>query len=143
MSVGGTVKSLAILARLAELLFMEAGRRYVASRRPGLTFWEAGTTDPIVGRALGLLHNQMARRWTTEDLAREIGFSRSAFAERFARIVGEPPIRYLAGQRLEQASMRLADSSDAIARIAYDVGYEPEAAFNRAFRRQYGIPPAA
>lgn len=139
----GTVKSPAILARLAELLFMEAVRRYIASRPPGQTFWEAGTTDPIVGRALGLLHNQMARRWTTEDLAREIGFSRSAFAERFARIVGEPPMRYLAGQRLEQASMRLAESSDAIARIAYDVGYESEAAFNRAFRRKYGVPPAA
>jgi AraC-like DNA-binding protein len=84
----------------------------------------------------------MTRHWTTEDLAREIGLSRSAFAERFTRIVGEPPMRYLARQRLVQASVLLKETSDAVARIAYAVGYESEAAFNRAFRREYGVPPA-
>jgi AraC-like DNA-binding protein len=99
--------------------------------------------DPIVGRALGLLHSQIARRWTTETLAREIAVSRSAFAERFTRVIGEPPMRYLARQRFEQALARLRDSADPIARIAFEVGYESEAAFNRAFRREYGVPPAS
>jgi AraC-like DNA-binding protein len=139
----GHVKSPAILAKLAELLFMEAVRRYLASQPPGRSAWAAGIHDPIVGRALGLLHGQMARRWTTEDLARKIGLSRSAFAERFTHIIGEPPMRYLARQRLEHASVLLRETTDAIARIAYEVGYESEAAFNRAFRREYGVPPAA
>ncbi|WP_119462889.1 AraC family transcriptional regulator [Rhodospirillaceae bacterium SYSU D60014] len=139
----GNVKSPAILAKLAELLFMEAVRRYLATQPPDRSAWAAGMHDPIVGRALGLLHGQMTRRWTTEDLAGEIGLSRSAFAERFTRIVGEPPMRYLARQRLVHASMLLRETVDAIARIAYEVGYESEAAFNRAFRREYGVPPAA
>ncbi|WP_235912084.1 AraC family transcriptional regulator [Mesorhizobium xinjiangense] len=132
-----------MLAKLAELLFMEAVRRYLASQPPAVSAWSAGMRDPIVGRALGLLHGQIARRWTTEDLAGEIAISRSAFAERFTRVIGEPPMRYLARQRFEQATARLRDSTDPIARIAFDVGYESEAAFNRAFRREYGVPPAS
>ncbi|QPB22682.1 AraC family transcriptional regulator [Rhizobium sp. 007] len=139
----GHVNSTAILAKLAELLFMEAVRRYFASQPPGRNAWAAGIHDPIIGHALGLLHGQMTRHWTTEDLAREIGLSRSAFAERFTRIIGEPPMRYLAQQRLVQASVLLKETSDAVARIAYAVGYESEASFNRAFRREYGVPPAA
>jgi AraC-like DNA-binding protein len=135
--------SMPILAKLAELLFMEAVRRYLATQAPALSTWTAGMRDPIVGRALGLLHSQIARRWTTEDLAREVAMSRSAFAERFTRVIGEPPMRYLARQRFEQATARLRDSADPIARIAFEVGYESEAAFNRAFRREYGIPPAS
>jgi AraC-like DNA-binding protein len=132
-----------MLAKLAELLFMEAVRRYLATLPPAISAWTAGMRDPIVGRALGLLHSQIARRWTTEALAREIAVSRSAFAERFTRVIGEPPMRYLARQRFEQASARLRDSADPIARIAFDVGYESEAAFNRAFKREYGVPPAS
>ncbi|WEX86702.1 AraC family transcriptional regulator [Sinorhizobium garamanticum] len=139
----GRAKSPTMLAKLAELLFMEAVRRYLASQPPALSAWSAGTRDPIVGRALGLLHGQIARRWTTEGLAREIAVSRSAFAERFTRIIGEPPMRYLARQRFEQASARLRDSADPIARIAFEVGYESEAGFSRAFRREYGVPPAS
>lgn len=139
----GHVNSPAILAKLAELLFMEAARRYFASQPPGRNAWAAGIHDPIIGHALGLLHGQMTRHWTTEDLAREIGLSRSAFAERFTRVIGEPPMRYLAQQRLVQASVLLKETSDAVARIAYAVGYESEASFNRAFRREYGVPPAA
>jgi len=140
---GGSVKSPAILAKLAELLFMEAVRRYLTSQPPGRNGWAAGMRDPVLGRALGLLHGQLTRRWTTDDLARETGLSRSAFAERFTRAIGEPPMRYLARQRLEHASVPLRETTDAIARIAYAVGYESEAAFNRAFRREYSVPPAA
>jgi AraC-like DNA-binding protein len=138
----GQVSSPAILAKIAELLFMEAVHRYFASLPPTANVWTAGMHDPIVGRALGLLHGQIARRWTTAHLANEIAMSRSAFAERFTRVVGEPPMRYLARQRLEQATAQLRESADPIARIAYEVGYESEVAFNRAFKREYGIPPA-
>lgn len=139
----GQANSPMILAKLAELLFMEAIRRYLASQPPAANAWAAGMHDPVVGGALGLLHGQIARRWTTEDLAKELAVSRSAFAERFTRAIGEPPMRYLARQRFEQASVQLKDTPDPIAQIAYDVGYESEEAFNRAFKREYGSPPAA
>lgn len=139
----GQTNSPLILAKLAELLFMEAVRRYLSSQPPSANTFAAGMHDPLVGRALGLLHGQIARRWTTDDLARELALSRSAFAERFTRAVGEPPMRYLARQRFEQASLQLKESADPIARIAYSVGYESEEAFSRAFRREYGVPPAA
>lgn len=139
----GQANSPTILARLAELLFMEAVRRYLASQPPAAIAWTAGMRDPIIGRALGLLHSQVARRWTTKELAQEIAVSRSAFAERFTRVVGEPPMRYLARQRFEQARHRLETTSDPITWISYDVGYESEAAFNRAFKREYGVPPAS
>ena len=138
----GRVSSPAIVGKLAELLFMEAVRRYLATRPAAPDGWAAALGDPQVGRALALMHGGMARRWTTEDLAQAVGLSRSAFAERFARAVGEPPMHYLARQRLEEASLMLRDTGDSLARIAYAVGYESEAAFNRAFRRAYGVPPA-
>jgi AraC-like DNA-binding protein len=138
----GRVKSPATLAKLAELLFMEAVRRYLTSLPDEQSGWRAGVRDPIVGRALGLLHARMNQRWTAEALAREVGLSRSALAERFTRVMGEPPIRYLAQQRLQAAAQRLKSSSDSIARIAFQVGYESEAAFNRAFKREFAVPPA-
>ncbi|PDQ22802.1 AraC family transcriptional regulator [Mesorhizobium sanjuanii] len=139
----GQANSPMILAKLAELLFMEAVRRYLASQPPSANAWAAGMQDPVIGRALGILHAQIARRWTTEDLARELAVSRSAFAERFTRAIGEPPMRYLARQRFEQASAQLKETANPIAWIAYEVGYESEEAFNRAFKREYGVPPAA
>ncbi|HVY80433.1 MAG TPA: AraC family transcriptional regulator, partial [Steroidobacteraceae bacterium] len=139
----GRVGSPATLARLAELLFMEAVHRYLASLPDASSGWCAGMRDPIVSRALGLLHAGMNRRWTAEELARQVGLSRSALAERFTRLMGEPPMRYLAQQRLQSAAQRLKASSDSIARVAFQVGYESEAAFNRAFKRAFGVPPAA
>lgn len=131
------------LARLADLLFFEAVRRYFALHPQSSKAAVAGMRDMLVGRALALVNARMHEHWTTEALAREIGLSRSSFAERFTRALGEPPMRYLAHRRLEQASMRLLESSIAVARIAYESGYESESAFNRAFRRMYGAPPAA
>lgn len=133
----------AILAKLAELLFMEAVRRHLAAQPPDAIAWTAAMHDPVVARALGLLHGQLARHWTTKALASEVAVSRSAFAERFTRVVGEPPMHYLARQRFEHSRHRLETTPDPIARIAYDVGYESESAFNRAFRREYGAPPAS
>jgi AraC-like DNA-binding protein len=139
---GGLSRSPAMLAKLAELLFVEAVRRYLSEQPPEQSGWRAGISDPMIGRALALLHRRLAQRWTAEDLARSVGMSRSAFAGRFTRIMGESPMRYLAQQRLQAAATRLETSADSIARIAFEVGYESEAAFNRAFKRAFGSPPA-
>lgn len=138
-----SARSPALLARLAELLFVEAVRRYLAALPPGQTGWRAGIADPMVDRALALLHRQLDSPWTAAELARAVGLSRSAFAERFTRIMGETPMRYLAQQRLQVAAKRLEAPGASIARIAVEVGYESEAAFNRAFKRAFGSPPAA
>jgi AraC-like DNA-binding protein len=132
------------LARLAELLFVEAIRRQLdgAAGAAGAAGWAAGLANPAVRRALACMHDDLARRWTTDELAARCNLSRSAFAERFTRVVGEPPLRYLATLRLERARAMLEDTPDSLARIAYAVGYESEAAFSRAFRRAHGLPPA-
>jgi AraC-like DNA-binding protein len=131
----------AMLARLAELLFVEALRRHLATGT-GAAGWTAGLRDPVVRTALACMHEDLARRWTTEELAARCNLSRSAFADRFTRALGEPPLRYLSARRLERARIMLGETADSLARIAYAAGYESEAAFSRAFRREYGVPPA-
>jgi AraC-like DNA-binding protein len=135
--------SLSVLSKLAELLFVEAVRRYADTTPCGQSGWLSGLRDPVIGRALALAHGQATRRWTSVELAREAGLSRSAFTDRFIGLVGIPPIRYLALWRLQSAADRLRDTTDTISRIAYDSGYESEAAFSRAFKRAFGLPPAA
>ena len=132
-----------VISKMAELLFVEAVRRYVATLPSEETGWLAGLRDPVVGRALALLHSQVARPWTAEDLARKVGLSRSAFADRFTALIGQPPMHYLASWRMHVAAHRLREGRAAIAQIAFDVGYESEAAFTRAFKRQFGAPPAS
>jgi AraC-like DNA-binding protein len=131
-----------VLAKLAELVFVEAVRRYVDTMPDDRKGWLAGLRDRLVGRALALMHARPARRWTVEDLAREVGMSRSALAKRFADLLGVPPMQYLAQWRLQLAAqhLRLGDSS--LATVAENVGYESEAAFNRAFKREFSVPPA-
>jgi AraC-like DNA-binding protein len=141
MSAGEDV-SPARLGRLAELLFVEAVRQYLRDPDAPGQGWLAGLRDPMVGQALALMHGQRERAWTTETLAREVGLSRSAFAERFTGLVGEPPMRYLSQWRLRQAARRLVETSDPIARIASDAGYESEPAFHRAFKRAHQTTPA-
>jgi AraC-like DNA-binding protein len=133
----------ALLGRLSELLFVEAIRHYTASLPENQQGWLAGLRDAHVGKALALLHGEPARDWEVETLAREVGLSRSALNERFNALIGEPPMQYLMGWRLALASQALAGGNDAVARIAERVGYESEAAFNRAFKREFGMPPAA
>lgn len=131
-----------LLNKLAELLFIEAVRRYLATLPVEQSGWLAALRDPYIGKALALLHNRLAESWTTEVLAREVGLSRSAFAERFSKLVGQPLMSYLAHWRLQLAAARLCDGGDSLAQIAYAIGYESEAAFNRAFKREFGLPPA-
>ena len=139
----GGFGSTTVLSKLAELLFVEAVRRYLATLPADQTGWLAGLRDRVVGRALVLLHVRAAHSWTTDELAQQVGLSRSAFAERFTTLIGMPPMRYLAHWRLQLAAVRLRESPRSIAQIAYDVGYESEAAFSRAFKKAFGTTPGA
>ncbi|BCH25953.1 transcriptional regulator [Mesorhizobium sp. L-8-10] len=141
-TAAGRVNSPSILAQLAECLFMEAVHRYVETLPQVQRGWLAGLRDPAIGRALARLHASREHRWTVEELAREMGLSRSAFADRFTRLIGEPPMRYLARQRIQFAAQRLRTSHESIVRIALESGYQSEAAFTRAFKREIGMPPA-
>jgi AraC family transcriptional regulator, alkane utilization regulator len=132
-----------MLAKVSELMFVEAMRRYAETLPPGGKGWLAGVRDAHVGRALALLHAAPGRAWTVDQLAREVALSRSALAERFAALVGEPPIQYLMRWRLALAAQALRAGGEAIARVAERSGYESEAAFSRAFKREFGMPPAA
>ncbi|MBX3191292.1 MAG: AraC family transcriptional regulator [Labilithrix sp.] len=131
-----------ILARLSELMFVEVIRRYVLSVGPTHPGWLAGLCDDVVGRALAALHARPAHPWTLEGLAREVGASRSALAERFAAFVEVPPMQYLAQWRMQLAAT-LLEGSSMLAKIAEDVGYGSEAAFSRAFKKIVGVSPAA
>ncbi|WP_426954584.1 AraC family transcriptional regulator [Muricoccus radiodurans] len=133
----------ALRARLAEMMFVEAVRTHLAALPDGTGGWLGGLRDPQVGRVLGLLHGQPAHPWALDDLAREAGLSRTVLHERFAALVGHPPMQYLARWRMQLAASRLAQGSDKVVSIAMEVGYESEAAFNRAFKRLLGMPPAA
>jgi AraC-like DNA-binding protein len=132
-----------MLAKIAELMFVEAMRRYVETLPPQGRGWLAGVRDRHVGRALALLHGAPGKAWTVDDLSREVALSRSALAERFAELVGEPPMQYLMRWRLALAAQALRGGDDPVARVAEHSGYESEAAFNRAFKREFGMPPAA
>ena len=113
-----------VLAKLSELLFVETVRRYAEALPDGQTGWFAGLREPHVARALALLHRDIARRWTVDDLGREVGLSRSALADRFVRLIGVPPMHYLASWRMQVATQRLRDTSASLAQIAEIVGYE-------------------
>ncbi|HEX5817363.1 MAG TPA: AraC family transcriptional regulator [Gemmatimonadales bacterium] len=132
-----------VLTRLAELMFIEVLRRHLETLSPEQTGWLAGLRDPMVGKALGLLHARPAHAWTLDELAREVASSRSKFAERFTWLVGEPPMQYLAKWRMQLAANRLAQGSEKVAAVAAVVGYESEAAFSRAFKKATGVSPAA
>jgi AraC-like DNA-binding protein len=132
-----------MLARLTELMFVEVLRLYMQNLAPDQKGWLAGLNDPHVNRAITTLHAQPARAWTVEDLARVVGVSRSALADRFTDLIGESPIRYLTSWRMHLAKQLLSEGEHSLAEIAERVGYESEYAFNRAFKRQVGSPPAA
>ena len=131
------------LAKVAELLFVEALRRYAEQLPPRGKGWLAGVRDPQVGRALALLHGAPAKPWTVDELANKVALSRSALAERFTSLLGEPPMQYLTRWRLALAARMLREGREPIIRIAEESGYESEGAFSRAFKREFGVPPAS
>jgi AraC-like DNA-binding protein len=132
-----------VLAKLAEVLFIEVLRLYMNEQDKDRTGWLAGLGDRIVGAALNALHERPAEAWTLEELARAAGTSRSVLAERFQSLVGTAPMQYLTQWRMLLAANLLCRSNAPLARIAEDVGYQTDTAFSRAFRREYGAPPAA
>jgi AraC-like DNA-binding protein len=142
-STAAAAASPELVGRLAELLFAEAVKQYVADLPPGHTGWLAGLRDAYVSKALTLLHSQVAEAWTTEDLAREVGLSRSALADRFTSVLGEPPMRYLSKHRMNVAANLLQEGRQNAGNIAYSVGFNSEAAFNRAFKKEFGTPPGS
>ena len=131
-----------VVARLAELFFAEAIRRYLDDLPDGEGGWLAGLRDPPVARALAVIHARYAEDLDIEALAHEVGLSRSALGERFVALLGEPPMRYCAHWRMRMAANMLRDGKQNNANIAYAVGFNSEAAFTRAFKREYGEPPA-
>jgi AraC-like DNA-binding protein len=131
-----------VLAKLSELLFVEAVRRYAEALPQGQTGWLAGLRDPQIARALALIHNDIMRPWSVEDLSREVGLSRSALADRFIRLIGMPPMHYIASWRMQVATQKLRSTSASLAQIADLVGYGSEAAFSRAFKKAFGTAPA-
>ena len=131
-----------MLTKLSEVLFVDTLRRHVSSLPDRTTGWLAGARDPVVGRSLALLHSRPNHSWTVAELASDVGLSRSALVERFTRYLSVPPIAYLTGWRLRLAAEALTSTPKGVADIAADVGYESEAAFNRAFRRVFHVPPA-
>nr|WP_218583835.1 AraC family transcriptional regulator [Pseudomonas akapageensis] len=137
----GRVGSTTVIAKLSELLFVEAVSQYVASLPAERRGWLAGLRDPQIGRALALLHARPTEGWTAEALALEVGMSRSAFAERFTALVGQPPMQYLTLWRMHVAAQHLREGRGNVAQIGYAIGYESEAAFSRAFKRQFGTSP--
>jgi AraC-like DNA-binding protein len=132
-----------LLGRLMELLFVEVLRRHVARLPQDAGGILAAMRDPVLARAIFSLHQDPARRWTIDDLALEAGASRTVLAERFNQLLGKPPIEYLTGWRIQLASERLRSTRDPLARIALAVGYDSEAAFSRAFKREMGVSPGA
>ena len=127
---------------LGELMFVEVVRRYLARLPERGTGWLSGLRDPAVGRALALIHARPAHPWTLETLAAESGLSRSALAERFARLVGHPAMQYLARWRIQVAARLLADGSAKVGAVGREVGYASEAAFSRSFKKLAGMSPA-
>ena len=133
----------AILGRLTELMFVEILREYMQRLPADQGGWLAGLNDPHVGKALRLMHADPARDWTVDELAREAAVSRSVLAQRFTDLVGDAPMRYLSNWRMQLAKEMMRDGACNIQEVAARVGYDSEAAFNRAFKRATGSPPAA
>ena len=132
----------AMLGRLTELMFVGIIREYMEQLSPNEQGWLAALRDPHVGKALRLIHENPMRQWTVDALAHEVAISRSALALRFTRLLGESPMKYLSGWRMHLAKQMLRDRGDNIQAIAERVGYESEPAFNRAFKKATGCPPA-
>jgi AraC-like DNA-binding protein len=142
-AASGRAGAEAVADKLAEVLFVEALRGYVEELPDRRSGWLAGLRDPLVGRSIALLHERPAHAWTVAALAGAVHVSRTVLAERFAALVGMPPMQYLAQWRMALAAHLLRGGSLSLIRIAGQIGYESEAAFSRAFKRQYGLPPGA
>jgi AraC-like DNA-binding protein len=130
-----------VLLRLSELMFVEVVRRHLSGAATEPTGWLAALRDPLTARVLARMHAQPAHAWTLDLLSEAAGASRSTLAERFVQLVGQPPMQYLAGWRMQLATRLLAEHSMKVRTIAESVGYASEAAFSRAFKKYTGASP--
>ena len=131
-----------VVTRLADILFIKAVRTYFEQNIDAARYgWLAAIRDPHIGPALAQLHARPQQAWRVASVARQVGLSRSVFAEKFAQLVGEPPLRYLKRLRLNAAAMRLRSTNDKLSAIAADAGYDSAAAFMKAFKRDLGKTP--
>ncbi len=133
----------AVMTRLADILVIQAIRSWLDGDPAAQKGWFGALRDPHIGRAIAAVHRDPAQVWTVEALAREAAMSRSAFAARFADLVGEPPVRYVARWRMQVAHAALRDDGATVAELADRLGYRSEAAFARAFKRLIGVSPGA
>lgn len=131
-----------VMRRLAELVVIELVRFALPRLPQGSRNWLGGLNDPHIGRAIALMHGQIDKNWTLSGLSRAVGTSRAVFVERFTRLVGEPPNRYLRRVRMQRAATQLEENDEPIIKIADAVGYQSESAFNKAFSKEMGIAPA-
>jgi AraC-like DNA-binding protein len=131
-----------MVPRLTEVVFIEVLRHQILTSAPASVGWLAALADPSLSRSLSIIHEDPKREWSVEVLAAAAGVSRSVLAKRFQEVLGTSPIRYVREWRLYLASVALATTKQSIATIGYEAGYESEAAFNRAFARAFGSPPA-
>ena len=130
-----------MLRRLTELLFIQVIRIWVEQQAGISRGWLAALRDQSISTALGLIHQSPERRWKVEELAAAVGLSRAVFSARFTRLVGEPPIKYLTRWRMHRAT-RLLKNDVEVEKIVELLGYESEAAFRKAFKREVGMSPA-
>jgi len=135
--------SLAMTVRLAEILFLEVLKRYMHQLPMKSHGWLASIKDREIGLALRLLHARPHHKWSISELAKEVGASRSGLTKRFTDFVGEPPIKYLTGWRMQLAKHLLLQPGQSIQQVSFQVGYESDEAFSRAFKRYIGEPPAS
>ena len=131
-----------VVSRLADVLFIQIVRGYLANLPEDAIGWLGALKDQQIGSALSLIHQNPERDWTVLALAEQVAMSRSAFAARFARLVGEPPLHYLTRWRMQLAARLLADGASKVAAVSEEVGYASEAAFSRTFKRIAGVAPA-
>jgi AraC-like DNA-binding protein len=139
----GGAGSESLLAKVAELMFVEVVRRYISHLPDESAGWLSGLKHRHVGHALRLIHGQPEKPWTLAELAREVGLSRSVFADRFSHYVGISPMHYLGRWRMQRAIRRLAIPGVSVAQAGAEVGYESEAAFSRAFKKFVGVSPGS
>lgn len=131
-----------VVGKLSEVLFVETLRRYISTMPAGQTGWFAGLRDPALAKALADLHRDPSKQWTVDSLAKQVGLSRTRLAERFREFLGLSPIAYLTEWRMMLGAEELRSTQKSVAEVALDVGYNSEAAFNRAFKRAFDFPPA-
>lgn len=133
----------AVITRLSDILVIQMIRDWIDRQGDASTGWLAAMRDPKIGLAMKQIHSVPHRSWSLESLSEIACMSRSGFAARFTELVGESAMKYVTRWRMQVARQQLRETTDTVGKIAIDVGYESEASFCRAYKRQFGEPPGA